>query len=565
MKHIIQIFLTITLLLSLIGCDDTLDNSIDIDLTPDQVYVNFERMEQAAAGTYINLSKVSGFYVWGNSLKACASDEAEETSYSSKSQQFNIGSWNQYSNPDDIYESMYIAIRQCNLFLENSTDYKTILVRDTITSSGKDKYIQQCELIGWYRYEVQFLRAFYHFELAKRYGGIPIIRKTITEDEALKIPRSGFQECMTFVREECDSIYKYMQYDWVTAKYPDYHGRATAGAALALASRAALYQASPLHNPNNDIELWKEAAKAAKALIDLTKANSSTPQYSLASNYEDMFLAPNSYSGSEVIFYLRLANSNVLEAWNYPIGTPGGSSGVSPSQNLVDAYEKLSGWDPANPYDKVDPRLQKTIVVNNSTWNGRTIESYIGGIDGPDKRNASRTGYYLKKFLSPNLVLTGANPGRSMKAWIFFRYSEAFLNYAEAMNEAFGPDYTDATYTLSAREALNKIRQRSDINLPAIQTGLGKDEFKKIVKNERRVELAFEEHRVWDLRRWKEGDTLGDAIKGVRVTKNADNTFSYNLDYKVEDRVFSEKMYYYPIPQSEINKNPEVIKQNPLW
>lgn len=565
MKQIIQILLTATLLSALTGCNDTLDNSIDIDLTPDQVYVNFERMEQAAAGAYINLAKVSGFYAWGNSLKACASDEAEETNYTAKSQQFNIGSWNQYSNPDDIYASMYTAIRQCNLFLENSTEYKKILVRDTITSAGRDQYMQQCTLIEWYRYEVQFLRAFYHFELAKRYGGIPIIRKTITEDEALKIPRSDMQECMTFVKEECDSIYKHMQYDWIAAKYPDYHGRATAGAALALSSRATLYQASPLHNPGNDISLWKDAATVAKTLIDLKKANSTTPQYAMASNYDELFLAPNSYSGSEIIFYQRFANSNVLEAWSYPIGTPGGNSGVTPSQNLVDAYEKLPGWDASKPYEKVDPRLQKTIVVNGSTWNGRTIESHIGGIDGTDKKGASRTGYYLKKFLSPNLALTGANQGRSMKAWVFFRYTEAFLNYAEAMNEAFGPDYTDATYTMSAREALDKIRQRADVNLPAIQSGLNKDEFREIVKRERRVELAFEDHRAWDLRRWKEGEKLGEPIKGVRITKNVDNSLSYDFDYTVEDRVFSEKMYFYPIPQSEINKNPEVLKQNPLW
>lgn len=563
MKYIIQIFLAI-ILFSFVACDDTLDNNIDIDFTPDQIYVSFDRMEQAAVGAYTSLSRVSGFYIWGSSLKACATDEAEETDYSSKSQQFNIGSWNQYSNPDDIYENMYIAIRQCNLFLENSTDYKKILARDTITSTGKNEYIKDCELMGWYRYEVQFLRAFYHFELAKRYGGIPIIKKTITEEEALKISRSSFQECMTFVEEECDSIYSYMQDDW-SSNYTSYHGRATSGAALALASRAALYKASPLHNPTNDPILWQNAAKAAKALIDHTPKGKSTPMYSLASDYNKLFLAPESYLNKEIIFYLRHANSNILEAWNYPIGTAGGSSGVAPTQNLVDAYEKLSGWDSSNPYDKVDPRLQKTIVVNNSTWNGRTIESYVGGKDGPDKKQASRTGYYLKKFLSPNLALTGSNPERSMKAWIFFRYAEAYLNYAEAMNEAFGPDYTDATYTMSACEAINKVRQRPDINLPKIQAGLDKNEFREIVKRERRVEFAFEDHRAWDLRRWKDGDKLAETIRGVRITKKLDDTYSYDFSYPVEDRVFSEKMYLYPIPQSEINKNSEVLKQNPLW
>jgi hypothetical protein len=560
------IIYSVILILLFSSCDDLLDNSIDINLKPEQVFVNYERIQETAVAAYTSLQYVGGYYHWAQSLKACATDEAEETDYGSPAQQFNLGIWNQYSNPDDVYAKMYMAIRQCNIFLENTVDYKSILVVDTITSTGKELYEKHCQDIGWYRHELRFLRAFYYFELIKRYGGVPLITRTITEDEALEIPRSDFGACVDYIVEECDSIKDYMQLDWVADGKSEFQGRATKGAALALKSRVLLYAASPLNNPENDIQPWKDAAKAAKELIDLKRVGSSSASlYKLSNTYDYLFVAPNSYSDQEVIFYLRYANSNILEAWNYPIGTPGGRSGVSPSQNLVDAYEKLSGWDPAKPYDRIDPRMQKTIVVNNSTWNNRTIESYVGGKDGIDKRNASRTGYYLKKFLSPNLDLVSSTPGRSMKSWIFFRYGEVLLNYAEALNEAYGPSGgAEDGHTMTALEAVNLVRRRTGINLTRL-LNIDQTTLREKIKNERRVELAFEEHRAWDLRRWKDGEKLSEPIRGARITKDETGVFTYDFNHIVENRVFEDKMYLYPLPQNEINKYPQVLKQNLLW
>ncbi len=561
-----KILYTLIAILFFSSCDGLLDNAIDTNLKPEQVYVNYDRMQQSAVAAYTSLYSFSGFYLWSQSLKAGASDEAEDTDYSSPAQQFNLGTWNQYSNPDDIYAKAYSAIRQCNLFLEKSVDFEKILVVDTITATGKETYIQQRDDINWYRHELRFLRAFYYFELIKRYGGVPLITRTITEAEALEIPRSDFATCVDYIVNECDEIKDHLQVDWIADGKGEFQGRATKGAALALKTRVLLYAASPLNNPQNDLTKWKAVANAAKEVMDIKRVGStSAALYRLSNSYDYLFVAPNSYSDQEVIFYLRHANSNLLETRNYPIGTPGGMSGIAPSQNLVDSYEKLTNWNPDNPYERIDPRMQKTIVVNNSTWNNRTIESYVGGKDGIDKRNASRTGYYLKKFLSPNLDLVSTTPGRSMKAWIFFRYGEVLLSYAEALNEAYGPTGgAEDGHTITALDAVNQVRRRIGINLSRLQ-GLDQNTLRDKIKNERRIELAFEEHRAWDLRRWREGNKLGEPIRGVRILKKTDDTFEYDFNYVVEERVFNEKMYLYPIPQSEINKYPQVLFQNPSW
>lgn len=548
------------LLMLFTACDDMLDNNVDTNLKPEQIYKNYDRMKSVAMGAYGYAYEISGFYKFSDgTLKACMSDEAEETNYSSQVQMFNIGSWGKDSNPDDMYETFYKGIEHCSMFLENSVGYKSILAVDTISASGKETYAKQCQDIEFFRQEVRFLRAFYYFELIKRYGGVPLVDHSLSLDQDLNIPRSDFDVCVKFITDECDSVKDKVQLDWVTAGKPEEHGRVTRGVVLALKSRTLLYAASKLYNPENDKIKWIQAAAAAKELIDMNK-------YGLYNNYQGLFLAPQSYNSNEVIFYVRHFNSNTLEKACYPIGTAGGKSGVTPTADLVSAYEKLEGWSASSPFDKVDPRMQMSIVVNNSNWNGRTINTYVGGIDGIDQKNASRTGYYLKKFLSPNLKLQGSPEGTSMKSWIVFRYGEILLNYAESMNEAYGPDALPAGYTKSARDAVNEVRARESVNMPAVKAA-DYQEMKEAIKRERRIELAFEEHRYWDLKRWKNGEVLNMPIHGIRITKNAENnTYTYQT-VKVEDRVFDEsKMYLYPIPQSEINKYPSgILTQNPGW
>jgi hypothetical protein len=233
-------------------------------------------------------------------------------------------------------------------------------------------------------------------------------------------------------------------------------------------------------------------------------------------------------------------------------------SGVTPSHNLVSAYEYVGEPDPNNPYANRDPRLYASVVTNGSTWNGRVIDQLPGGSDDMTKANASRTGYYLKKFLTDNLNLIQGQTAQHN--WVAYRYAEILLNYAEAMNEAFGPTDVPAGFTLSATDAINMVRNRASADLPLISTE-SKDEFRSAIKHERRIELAFEDHRYWDLLRWKDAmQVLNQPIMGVKVVEDGESV-NY-VEIKVADRVFNERNYYLPFLRSEIVNSNNTLKQN---
>jgi hypothetical protein len=347
----------------------------------------------------------------------------------------------------------------------------------------------------------------------------------------------------------------------------------TRATAYALKSRVLLYAASKLHNPTSENQKWVDAAKAAKVLID------SAVVYKINQllGYDKI---PNNIALPELIFARREANSGNFEKLNYPVGFEGGNSGTVPTQNLVDAYEmKKSGapydggsfdWnDPtmtANPYLNRDPRLAHTVVLNNTLWAyGEPVEAWTGGNSGQPKAGATTTGYYLKKYLDKNISFKPSGLTSSRHVWVIFRYAEILLNYAEAMNEAFpAPNYKDATFTMSAVEAINLIRRRSGVLLTALPTTISKNDFRAKVRNERRVELAFEDHRFWDIRRWMIGpETV--AVNRTRIEKNNATpvTFTYST-YTTNERIWEDKMYYYPIPLSEIYKNRN-LTQNQGW
>lgn len=581
MKYRFRNLLLIGLQVLILGsCSDSFDVKFDADYKPEQVFVNYTRLRNVGMKPYTYVP--TGFNEIGNSFLAGACDEAEHTSLSSTIQRFNLGAWNQYSNPDDQWSQLYAGIYYVNFFLENSVDYKRICLVDTITDKGRKEYETQIQDIAWLRYEARFLRAYFHFELMKRYGEIPIVSKTLTKEEALTTPRSSLNACVEFIEKECDAIKDSVVVDWGTISKVAETGRVTKGTVLALKSRLLLYAASPLYNHGGDVTKWEKAASAAHELIAMDK-------YKLHDQYRRLFTVPNSYTSQEVIFYRTSAKGNALEKANYPIGTELGQSGTCPTQNLVDAYQMKSdgsnfNWSnpvhAANPYNDRDPRMAATVVYNGSTWNGRTIESYVGGTDGIDKKEASKTGYYLKKYIVDDLNLVQEQ--QSVHSWILFRYGEILLNYAEAMNEAYGPD-DDHGYGKTARTAINELRgavggRRIDVKMPAVGTDKvpnDKNLFRILVKNERRIELAFEGHRFWDVRRWtKQSDNsedtdakqgLGMPVYGINIEKKADNSFGYSV-FKVENRGYDKKMLWYPIPQSEINKYPVgFMTQNSGW
>lgn len=534
-----------------IGCDP-LDTKEDTMLTPENLESDYNKLQSLGYAAYTSIT--SGFYVIDSNIGAAMSDEAANTKNTSSVKLFNEGTWNQYNNPDNVYSKCYEGIRAANFFLDYSINYKEQLAynRDTLSDNGL-AYRRSVKNIEWMRAEAHVLRAYYYFELIKRYGGVPLVKEVIDPKDNTILPRTDFDVIADYAVSEIDMVADELQADWnVADKARD--GRFTKGAAMALKSRILLYAASPLNNPSDNVEKWKAAAQAAYDVINLN-------QYSLDANYRTMFLEANSVNSKEMIMVYRHGAVDYFEKANYPVGTPGGNSGVTPSQNLVDAYEYKGVPNPDNPYDNRDPRLGYSIVTNNSSWNGRTMEIFAGGKDDPQNANASRTGYYLKKFLLDNLNLIQEE--KRIHNWVMFRYGEILLNYAEAMNEAYGPD-NDNGYGISARQAINMIRNRTGVEMPSVIAN-DKDDMRDKIKHERRIELAFEGHRFWDLLRWKDaGIYMNAPLRGITINRSG-NSFTYR-DFIVEKRIFDEsKMYRYPIPYAEVVKSDGILIQNPNW
>ena len=547
-KKILPFFLAL-----IVTSCDLLDTRIDTLETQATIKTNFSKIRELGFAGYTNMQ--NGFWRIDNNIAAPMSDEAEQTASTSKVQMFNEGSWNAFDNPDNGYAYFYQGLRNVNYFLEYSVDYKKQLVinRDTLKDNGY-QYHRDVSDIGWMRAESHVLRAYYYFELTKRYGDVPFIDVSLAQGQTVQpIARKSYDELVEYMVSEIDSVKNSLQTDWKLYDSQE-DGRFTKGAAMALKARILLYAASPLHNAAGDLQKWIRAAQAANEVIQLNK-------YALSDNYRNLFIGDNSVLDKEVIMSIRIGSTNEPEKANYPIGTPGGLSGVTPSENLVSAYENRGTSNTNDPYDKRDPRLGYTIVTNNSTWNGRTIEIWKGGKDDYTKLNSSKTGYYLKKFLNDNLYLMENQ--KVVHSWILFRYAEVLLNYAEAMNEAYGPD-NDNGYGLSARQAVNKIRKRLQVSMPDV-VAINKEDLRTRIKHERRIELAFEEHRYWDLIRWKDAEiVLNQPILGV-VAQNTNGVISYST-VQVEIRKFdATKMYFYPIPQTEVNKTGNVVTQNPNW
>ena len=227
--------------------------------------------------------------------------------------------------------------------------------------------------------------------------------------------------------------------------------------------------------------------------------------------------------------------------------------------NGLSISDPNSGYSPANPYANRDPRFALTILYNTSTFKSKAVECWIGGANAYPKTNATKTGYYLKKYVIESVSLDPNSTSTKQHTWVLFRYGEVLLNYAESMNEAYGPE--DASgLGMTALQAVNLIRTRA--KMPVFPTGLTKDQFRLKLQNERRVEMAFEGQRFWDIRRWKIGSTTKN-IYGMDITKNTDGTFNYTKKL-VETRVYEDKMNLYPIPLSELYKNSN-LKQNTGW
>lgn len=553
----IYISAAISIAFTLSSCNGFLDREEDSFIDKTATFDSYNRTKQYLTYAYSLLPEGLNRFS-REALLASATDDAEFAIESAEIQQFNNGSWNALNNPDDVWNRYYSGISKCCTLLENTNHVNLDISR--LDPDKQVEYANSLKDIRMWRAEARFLRAYFHFELLKRYGPIPIVTSTLSINGNYEnTPRPTMKEVVDFIAKECDIAADTLELTpWRNVN--DAFGRATKGAALALKSRLLLYAASPLYvdfgdtneaNKPTDIAMWKSAADAAKAVIDLN-------QYELASSYADLF--KNDFQNKEYIFVRRYAANSDFEKSNFPVSF-GGKGGTNPSQNLVDDYEMLDGtpfdWnDPAKaaqPFENRDARLGATILMNMAPFKGKKVATYPEGADASPNPNATKTGYYLRKFLNEdvNIQTGGSSSGHVVP---LFRLAEIYLNYAEALNECDPTNPDIALY-------LNKVRNRA--SLPNV-SALSQEQMRTVIQHERRVELAFEEHRSWDVRRWKiASSTLGTPLMGVQIERKPLGGYTY-MPVKVEQRVFQPKMYWYPIPQSEVLKLKQ-WKQNNGW
>jgi hypothetical protein len=549
-------FILVAAVLLISGCTkDFLNTKIDTQETPQATATDRGTLWSFANAFYSPMT--NGFTILDNNLLAAATDEAQQTAVSSNANYFNQGTINASVNPlSYLYKNYYDGIRAANFFLDYSKNGRQLLSlnRDTVTDIVN--YNKDIQNLAWYRAEAHVAKAYYYTELIKMYGGVPIIEKTLQQSNNVLVPKSTYDLCVDYIVSEIDNNKAALQVNWKTSSYANQDGRFSLGSALAIKARVLLYAASPLHNTTNDVTKWQKALSAANDVINTAGLN-----YILdvTNGYRNYFLGANPLNSNETILAIRRAASNTIEALNYPISTPGGNSGITPTDNLVADYEYIGAADPVDPYKNRDPRLAATIVTNGSTWNGRIIDQSAGGSDDMAKANTSKTGYYLKKFLTDNVNLVQGATVQNQ--WVAYRYAEVLLNYAEAMNEAYGPDVIPTGYTLSARQALKKVRDRASTSLPLV-TVTAVSDFRAAVKHERKIELAFEEHRYWDLLRWKDAETvLNQPVNGVKVAKVISGAFGYQVA-AVASRKFLSRNYYFPFAQSEVVNSNGTLTQN---
>jgi len=497
-----------------------------------------------------------------SALRDCGSDDAEYADPDASVQRFTNGNWSPIQTVDDKW-SLYYGIRSANEFLES------IETVDLSMYQYDTKYQRWLEHLAYYPYEARVLRAYYFFELARRYGDIAMPLTMLTAEQANSIEKTPFDEVIDFIVSECDACAPNLPATYV-GLLDDEIGRVTNGFALAVKAKALLYAASPLHNPGGDKAKWKKAAEAAKAIIDLN-------QYKL-----DKAEKANNYLSQEVIFAIARSESQSFEKYNFPVrfteGQRTSMAGTFPTQNLVDAFETKGGYDitlaadgwhtsdPAfditKPYENRDPRFARAVLANGMSFKGSAIETFVGGKDYSATRSelGTPTGYYLRRYIQESTSFTPEASVTNKHQWIVYRYAEALLSYAEAVNEYLGsPSATDGTFTLSALDAINQVRANAD--MPDVEATT-QAAFRDAVRREWRVEFAFEDHRFWDVRRWKMGQSVMGQIDGVEIVKSGSN-LSYSRKM-VETRTWSDKMNLYPIPQAETFNNPN-LTQNPGW
>jgi starch-binding outer membrane protein, SusD/RagB family len=581
----------IMILLGILGmtvsCSDFLDPMLDGSLTEDQVYQNAAYFNGVLNTVYSNVPTQ-----YDKKLD-CATDNAVINIIGNNYYRLANQNLSPNFNPTDNWTSNFLQIRRINQFLErmvlnhdNPHFLTPVRFRPLHTVNDSiDNINTFYRMLG----EAYFLRAFFQFELLRAFGGegvngqmlgFPIVTRVLKVDENLNLARNTYMECVRQIVNDCDSAAKYLplEYRGTNAVLGQtMNGRASGIAALALKARTLLYAASPAYNQSGDVQLWEEAAIAAG---DAIKAIGGLQNLAPYENYHFTQLNNQAFQIRDIFFRGNVQGGNrAFESRNYPPGMYG-SGEVNPSQNYVNAFPDRNGfpisestlYNADNPYAERDPRLNLYVAVNESRLgpgNYYTVQTYEGGRDAPNPaRKNSRTGYYLKKLLRPGTVQLIASDLRSTaRAAIHLGAPELYLNFAEAAFEAWGPTGDPKAYGYTAQTVLARVLLRYGAGNQYLNTVAINDnnKFRELVRNERRLELSFEGHYFWDIRRWATGNdvsALNTQVYGVRITRDGSGAYQYDLSVPLESRVFSTQ--YMPISYQELYKASNLI-QNKGW
>lgn len=536
----------IVLVLFTMSCNDDMLNITPTDqLTDETVWNDPETATLFLYDIYDNLNPGPWPSIWTNRPSQVSNDPLDNYSDNSmpgpiagitSEQLFATGSYDPSNRLfNDQWRNMYANIRKANLFIEKVT-------ASDFDEDYKNKTIAQA----------RFLRGYFYKQLIDLYGGVPLITKVLdrNNDESINYPRNSYEECVAFIQQEMEAVAEHLPSTVFDG------GRATKGAALALKGQMELYAGK-----------WEDAAETNWEIIQ-------SGIYDLFADYESLFWEENE-NNEEVIFDVQYVSNTRGHAINTYWGVVESSDGfgwgaVNPTQNLVDAYEFKDGltadegsiyYDPGQPYENRDERFYASIIYDGSVWRGDTIYTRSGipnnenGIDLSGSGNSTRTGYFLRKLLDPNVVpgrdnLDNLTGGTNV---IIFRYAEVLLNYAEAKNEVSGPDQT-------VYDAVNKVRQRA--GQPDIPGGLSQGEMRQHIRDERRIEMAFEGHRFYDLRRWRIAEEIfSDPMEGMKITEVNDQLQFERISVRPVS-FDASKNYLLPVPQYAIDQNLE-LDQNP--
>jgi hypothetical protein len=571
MKKYLIILLPILMVLS--GCEELLEPADDNHLTLEDIYDNPSYAEGLLMNAYTRIPTN------GYSFNDVATDDAVTNDKFSDYLNMATGQWSSIYNPMDQWENSYTAIINLNKFLTETDKVEWSYKSDVAKRLFNDRH----------KGEAYGLRALFMLNLLQAHAGyaggvllgVPIITDPLTLNSDFNKPRNTFEECMQQIYNDLNAAEQYLPLDYVdvenAAELPSRYSdvsveeynrvfgnvnrqRVSGRIVMAIRAKAALLAASPAFSEENTAK-WEIAANYAAQVIDLygglSKLDPQGGLFYTKGNVDAINLSRDK-DQSEMLWRGSIWTGYNIEQNNFPPSLYG-SGRVNPTQNLVDAFPMAngypitdlanSGYDPANPYANRDPRLNNYIVVNGSTLAGKTI--YTSTNSGNDAvgqlKTSTRTGYYLRKLMRDDVNLDPTSLQGKKHYATHIRYTEIFLIYAEAANEAWGPDGT-GSHTYSARDVIAAIRNRAGITQPDnyLASIVNKDDMRKLIRNERRLELCFEGFRFWDLRRWKE--SLTEPALGVTITNG-----NYVIQ-PVENRQYQDYMYYGPLPYNEVLK-----------